>query len=185
MPAPFEPIGEQARWRTVYELLTAIPVNGIITYGELGEALGLHSDHDRNVIQQAVRRAAKEHEELDKRALDVIPNKGYRVVEPPEHLGLARRYQKRSSRALARGHSKAVNVDFNGVEPQVRKALEMLGHAFVLQMDFNSRFEGKQARLEQTIRDIADSQEQDRKRTAEEVAELRERLRRLEGGAAA
>lgn len=181
--APFEPIGTRARWRTVYDLLAVMPVNGVITYGELGDALGLHPDRERNVIQQAVRRAAKEHEELDKRALDVIPGKGYRVVEPPEHLGLARRYQKRSSRALARGHSKAVNVDLNGVEPQVRQALEMLGHAFVLQIDFNKRFEGKQARLEETVREIADSQAEDRKRTAEEVAELRARLARLEGSA--
>lgn len=177
---PFEPVGDQARWRTVYDLLTAAPMNGVITYVQLGDALGLHPDDDRHIIQQAVRRAAREHEELDKRALDVIPNKGYRVVEPREHIGLARRQQKRSSKALQRGYSKAVNVDLNGVEPQVRAALEMVGRAFALQMDFNRRFDVRQSRLEQAVRDIADAQHTERKRTDEEVAALRERLARLE-----
>ena len=179
--ALFEPIGKQARWRTVYEHLSATPVNGIVTYGELGEALGLDPDRGRSLIQQAVHRAARHHEELDKRAIDVIPGKGYRVVEAPEHIDLARRHQRKSSRALARGHSKAVNVDLNGLEPEVRAALEVIGHAFRLQMDFNRRFDVRQSKLEQTVREIADSQRDDRKRTAEEVAELRERLARLEG----
>jgi hypothetical protein len=179
--APFEPLGEQARWRTVYELLTATPMNGVITYKELGDALVLDPDSDRKSIQDAMRRAAKQHEVTDKRAAEVVPDIGYRVIEPREHIDVARRFQRKSGRALVRGHSQAVNVDLNGVEPEVRNALELLGHAFTLQMDFNRRFEGKQARLERTIREIADSQAEDRKRTAEEVAELRARLARLEG----
>ena len=47
-------------------------------------------------------------------------------------------------------------------------------------MDFNKRLDVRQTKLEQTVRDIADSQRTDRKRTDEEVAELRERLARLE-----
>jgi len=180
--APFEPIGAEARWRTIYGLLTAAPMNGVITYKQLGDALGLDPDDDRKPIQDAMRRAAKRHEEADKRAAEVVPDVGYRVVEPREHIDLARRYQRKSGRALVRGHSKAINVDLNGVDPEVRNALEILGHAFTLQMDFNRRFEGKQARLEQTIREIADNQAEDRKRTTEEVAELRARLARLEGG---
>lgn len=178
---PFTPIGERARWKVVYEILAAAPMNGLVTYGELGNALGLDPDNHRNVIQQAVHRAARSHEELDKRAVDVVPGKGYRVVEPAEHIGLARRHQRKSTKALARGHSKAVNVDLNGLEPEVRAALEVIGHAFRLQMDFNRRFDVRQSKLEQTVRDIADGQRTDRKRTDEEVAELRERLARLEG----
>jgi polyhydroxyalkanoate synthesis regulator phasin len=180
--APFEPVGKQARWRVIYELLKAKPVNGLLSYDEMGDALGLHPERDRNVIQQAMHRAAKEHEQVDKRAVDAVSGKGYRVVEVPEHIGLARRHQKRAGRSLVRGHSKAVNVDLNGVDPQVRAALETIGKAFVMQMDFNKRFEAKQGRLEETIRDIADTQAEDRKRTADEVAELRERLARLEAG---
>lgn len=182
MPAPFEPVGKQARWRTVYGLLSAAPMNGLVTYDQLGDALELDPERERGLIQQATHRAAREHEKLDKRAIDVIPGKGYRIVEPAEHLDLARRHQRKSSRALARGHSKAVNVDLNGLEPQVRAALEVVGHAFRLQMDFNRRLDVRQSKLEQTVREIADGQRDDRKRTDEEVAELRERLARLEAG---
>ncbi len=185
MRAPFEPIGEQARWRTVYELIATTPTGALITYDELGEALGLNPDEDRQAIRQAVYRAGREHEEQDKRAIDAVPGKGYRIVEPREHLELAQRHQRKSSKALVRGHSKAVNVDLNGLEPQVRAALEVVGHAFRLQMDFNRRLDVRQSRLEETVREIADSQRADRKRTAEEVAELRERLARLEAGTGA
>jgi hypothetical protein len=177
---PFEPIGEQARWKTVYDILVAAPVNGIVTYRTLGDALDLHPDNDRNAIQVAMRKAAWEHEQMDKRAVDNMPNIGYRVVETAERPMLARRQQKRSSRALVRGHSKAANIDLNGVEPQVRHALEMIAQAFALQMDFNRRFDVRQNRLEDAIRQISDTQAMDRKRTEEEVAALRDRLARLE-----
>ena len=180
MPAPFQPAGEQARWKTIYEILKATPIDGVVTYNKLGKALDLDPIKERHLIQQAMQRAAREYEGVDKRAIDAVRGKGYRVVEPREHLDLARRHQRKSSRALVRGHSKAVNVDLNGVEPQVRAALETVGRAFALQMDFNRRFDVRQARLEEAVRAIADSQHDDRKRTAEEVAELRERLARLE-----
>lgn len=177
---PFQPVGDQARWRTIYDLLRTIPVNGTVTYQQLGDVLGLDPDGERSAIQNAMRKAAWEHEQLDKRTVDVIPGTGYRVVESHENLGLAKRQQKRSSRALMRGHSKAVNVDLNGIEPNVRHALEVIAQGFALQMDFNRRFDVRQARLETAIREMADAQAQDRKRTEEEVAELRDRLARLE-----
>jgi FtsZ-binding cell division protein ZapB len=182
MPAPFQPLGEQARWKTIYEILKAAPMNGVVTYTQLATALDLDPLKERQAIQQAMQRAAREHEALDKRAIDAVRGEGYRIVEPREHLDLARRHQRKSSRALVRGHSKAVNVNLNGVEPQVRAALETVGRAFALQMDFNHRFDVRQTRLEEVVRAIADSQHDDRKRTTEEVAELRERLARLEAG---
>lgn len=178
---PFEPIGKQARWKTVYDLLKRTPTGTVVTYKQLADELGLDAVRHRDAIRGAVIRAAKEHEEKDKRAIQVVRGEGYRPVDARVNIELARKHQKRAGRSLVRGHSKAVNVDLNGVEPTVRAALETLGHAFVLQMDFNKRFEGKQAKLEETVREIADSQAEDRKRTAEEVAELRARLARLEG----
>ncbi len=179
---PFQPAGNQARWKTVYELLRAAPQGRIVTYAQIGDALGLDPASDRHRISGAVRRAAKEHEEKDKRAIDVVANIGYRITVIGERAELAIRHQKRAGRSLARGHSKATNVDLNGAEPEVRHALELLGRAFTMQMDFNRRFTVRQEKLEQTIRDIADTQVTDRKRTDEEIDELKERLKRLEGG---
>lgn len=174
--SPFKPIGQVARWRLVYDLLQKADVDQIVTYEELGAALDLDPETDRHPIQMAMRRAAKEHEEVDLRAVDAVPNIGYRVVRPPEHVMLARRQQKRSTRALARGYSKAVHVDLSNVDPETRHALEMIARAFAVQMDFNRRTDVRQKRLEEALATVARRVE----RTEEEHAELLARLERLE-----
>lgn len=177
MPA-FRSIGAQARWRTVYEALRNAEVDEIVTYEALGKALDLHPDEDRHSIQMAMRRAAKEHEQIDKRAVDPVPNVGYRIVQPPEHVILARRQQSRSSRALARGYSKAVNVDLSKLDPETRHALEMIGRAFAIQMEFNRQTDVRQKRLEEALATVSRRIE----RTEEEHAQLIARLERLERG---
>lgn len=172
----FEPVGERARWLVVYDLLVASEINGIVTYEEMATALGLDPDKDRLTLQGAMRRAAKEHEVLDKRAVTAVPNRGYRVVEPQEHLGLARRQQVRSTRALKRGHSKAVNVDMSKIEPEARKALEMVAGVIALQMDFNRRAEHKLAAHDRAIKSLNEATE----RTEKERQDILDRLQKLE-----
>lgn len=174
----FQPQGETARWRILYAMLRGCASGDILTYPDMGAALNLHPDDDRHAIQMAMRRAAKEFEREDKHAVDAVPNEGYRVVHDTERLGLARRYQRKAAGALETGHSKVTNVDFNGMDPNVRRGLEIVAQAFALQMDFNRRFDVKHQRLEEAVQSV---QEQNR-RTDEEVSELRARLERLERG---
>ena len=176
----FKPAGERARWRILYDILRDAETGSVVTYEELGEALGLDPGKDRHMIQMAMRRAAQEHEREDKRAVDVVPNEGYRLVEASVNLRLARGHQKKAGRSLARGQSKAVNVDLTGVDPEVRHALEITAQAFALQMDFNRRFAVRQNRLEKAVAEITEAQSEDRQRSADEVAKLRERIERLE-----
>ena len=104
--SPFQPVGNQARWRTLYDMIQQRPTDSVITYDEMGEALQLDPIRDRHTMQMAMRRAAKESEEYDARALDSVPNEGYRIVQPHEHMRLAKDQQKRSRSALVRGQSK-------------------------------------------------------------------------------
>jgi siderophore synthetase component len=173
---PFKPAGEVARWRIVYDLLRKASVDQVITYEEMGAALDLDPDAARHVIQMAVRRAAREHEVADGRALDVVPNAGYRIVTVPEHLTLAKRHHKKASRSLARGQSKVEHVDLTGVDPETRRAFEVVALAFQMQADFNRRVESNQKKLARQVSAAASAQE----RTAEELADLRSRLARLE-----
>lgn len=173
---PFQPAGDRARWRILYDLLVCLDIGDILTYEAMGEALALHPEDDRHAIQMALRRAAKEHETEDNRALDSVPNEGYRVVLPGEHLSLARRQQKKSHKALERGHSKVIHVDLSGMEPDARKAFEVVAQAFAMQMDFNRRMDIRQQSLETAVTAVMKRNEQ----TEEQVAELKRRLEVLE-----
>jgi SpoVK/Ycf46/Vps4 family AAA+-type ATPase len=173
---PFQPVGDRARWKVIYDLLVRTPVGEIVTYDKLGEILELHPNRQRAAIQMAVRRAAREHLEENLRALEVVTNQGYRIVEAVEQLRIARRYQRKANNALASGHSNAVNVDMTQLEPQTRHAFEVVGRAFTMQMDFNRRFEVNQQKLEENIAQITEQTT----RSEEEIAALRARLERLE-----
>jgi hypothetical protein len=174
--SPFDPVGERARWRVVYDLLAKADADETITYEDLGDALDLDPVSDRHAIQMAMRRAAKEHEVKDNRALDVVPNVGYRIVRVPEHLDLAQRHQRKAGKSLERGRSKVDHVDLSGADPDMRRAFEVVAQAFALQADFNRRLDIRQKRLEQQVASATSAQEH----TAEEIAELRSRLEKLE-----
>lgn len=174
--SPFEPAGDTARWRVLYDLLAERTIGDILTYDAMAAALDLDPLKDRHTIQVAMRRAAKELERENKHAVEAVKNTGYRIVEPEEHLRLARQQQRKSSRALVRGHSKVVNVDLSGVDPEVRNAFQVVASAFAMQMEFNRRTDIRQKRLEESL----DAVREKSTRTDEEVAELRARLERLE-----
>lgn len=178
--SPFRPVGDRARWRIIYDLLSKRGVGDVLTYDEMAAALELDPKKDRMTIQLAMRRAAKELESVDKHAVDVIPNEGYRIVEPTEQVGLAKRHQRKANRSLVRGQSKVVNVDFNLIDPETRKAFEVMAGAFAAQIDFNRRMDVRQRNLERAVEAVTHQTEAQAQRTDEEIAELRGRLHRLE-----
>lgn len=174
--SPFEPSGDRARWQIIYDLLVKADVDETVTYEAMGTVLGLDPDEDRHAIQMAVRRAAREHEVTDNRALDAVPNVGYRIVPAPEHLTLARRHQRKAGKSLDRGLSKVQHVDLSGLDPEMRRAFEVVAIAFRMQADFNQRLDIRQKKLERQVEAAASVQEH----TSEEIAQLRLRLDRLE-----
>lgn len=175
--SPFDPIGERARWRVIYDHLVNVPVDDVITYERMAHLLDLDAEQDRHAIQMAMRRAARELEEADKRAVESVPNLGYRVVRAPEHLRLAQQQQRRSRKALVRGQSKVVNVDMSALDPEARKAFEVVGRAFSMMMDLHRRLDTRQQRLEDTVEEIVGRSD----RSEAEIAALKERIARLEG----
>jgi predicted FMN-binding regulatory protein PaiB len=174
--SPFQPKGETARWRLIYQELQGAAIGDVVTYERLGKVLELDPDADRQKIQMAVRRAAEQYLKSDKRALDVVPTEGYQIVDAVGHIQLARRHQSKAAKELVKGHAKSVNVDLAGVDPEVKHALEVVARGFAVQMDFNRRFDVRQKRLEDALNSVS----QQASRSEEEIAELRARLERLE-----
>lgn len=161
------------RWRVLYDLFQRADT---VTYEQAAEALELDATDDRKVIQNAMRRAGEELEHTDKRALRPVPNVGYRVVEPNEHVVLAREYQTKSKGAIERGLSKVVNANLNGMDPAVRSVTLVVTQVLSRQVDMMNRFDLRQQKTEEQMREIIERQD----RSEAETAELRERLARLE-----
>lgn len=174
--SPFEPLGQTARWRTVYNLFQSTGTGNIVPYQAIADALDLDPETDRHAIQMAVRRAAKSFLRDDDHAIESVRNVGYRVVEPEEHLRLAQQQQKKSRKALVRGHDTAVHVDLNGMEPSIRRAFEVTARAFSTLLEYNRRLDTKQKHLEEALSSVSVQVD----RSKEDITELRARLERLE-----
>lgn len=173
---PFEPIGDQARWRTIYEMFCDAAVGDVVSYSAIAAALDVKLPQEMAKLYPAITRAAREHEVQDDRVIEMVRGRGCRIVEPAEQLRLARVHEKKARKSLARGHSKVVHVDFNGMDPDTRKAFEIVAGAFARQMDINARTARRQAELDEALRKITTQQQH----TSGEVSELKARLARLE-----
>lgn len=174
--AAFKPVGEVARWRTLYELLRPMSPDDQITYAEMAEALDLDVAKDKTIIQLAMRRAAKELEEIDNRAVDSVRNIGYRVVRAPEHLTLAERHQRKARGSLVRSHSKVEHVDFNALDQDSRRAFEVVGRVLTWQLQQMRHLDLRQQNLERAVEAV----QGEVTRTESDVANHDERLRELE-----
>jgi hypothetical protein len=174
--SPFEPAGESARWRIIYEQLAALDVGQTLTYEVMADALELDATSDRHVMQVAMRRAARELQVVNKHAVEAVKNVGYRVVEAEEHLRLAKGQQRKSSLALKRGDDLVKNVDLSDVDPEIRHAFQVVASAFAMQQDFNRRTDIRQKKLEESLAAMKVKST----KTEDEVAEILERLKQLE-----
>lgn len=147
----FEPVGAQARWRTIYEMLQPLPVGATLTYAEIGGRLDLDPVKHRAAIQMAARRALVELLNNHHRTCEPVRNVGYRVVEPAQHLVLAESRDRRARLQMRRGYDVATKVDLTNLEPGVRRAMGTIALAFARQMEINRRVDAKQEQHDQAI----------------------------------
>lgn len=172
----FKPAGELARWKYLYELLKSTPDGGIITYDDMAKELDMDPVEDRGAIHAAWYRACREHEEQDRRAVEVVRGVGYRLVAPKEQLELALKHQRRSTTALAKSQSKVVNVRSSELDAETRRRFRVAAQLFAQQLEFNQRMESRMERTEQHVKSLVEHRE----RTEEQREEMHNRLTRLE-----
>jgi len=170
----FESHGEKSRRAMVVEALAERGEGDIITYEELAEILG---ESDRSICQNVVNKAKSALERLHTKALLAVPNVGYRIVLAREHLDLAKHHQQKSARALRRSRSKVVNVDMSKLTDGERAAVTIATTALGLQLSYMRRNDIRVGRVETAVAVVQTSQQ----RSEAEIADLQERLARLEG----
>lgn len=148
---PFLPVGDVARWRIVYGLMRPLEPGQVLTYEAMAEALSLHPDRDRHVIQMATRRAIRELLDVDHRAADAVRGQGYRIAAPVEHNALAQQRNRRARTQLKTGHRIATKVDLSGLNAEQVGALELIARGFAHQMEINERMARKQEQHDEAI----------------------------------
>src|SRR6266568_1912998 len=87
--SPFKPQGEIAQWRIAYDAFKAAAVGDEITYARLGELLSINPQDGRHRIQAAARQAAKKLLLTDDRAVETVPETGYRIVPAVRQIPMA------------------------------------------------------------------------------------------------
>lgn len=174
MSAPaFQPLGEMSRRDLVIQRLAEADYDQVVGYDLLAEAL---DGVDRSVVQTAVNAAKPTLEKEHRKAVVAVPNVGYRVVLPGEHMSLAVVHQKKSRRSLVRSLSKVANVELSKLTDGERAAVTLAATSLALQIDYARRNDLRATRHEKALEAVTSTSD----RTAEEVAELRARLDRLE-----
>lgn len=140
---PFEPVGEEARWKVIYEILREAPEDEIVPYERLLDALGLDPEQ-RAVVHLATRRAVKELQEKDRRTVATVRGKGYRVATPEEHMPLGMSHHAKAGRALVRARNTVNSTDLNRIEdPAARHAVEQVVLALANEIEVNRRMRQK------------------------------------------
>lgn len=127
---PFKPKGETAQWRIVYDLFKHTPVDDVITYEALGDQLGMHPRSDRHRIQAAARRAGAHLLTTDDRAIEVIPEQGYKLVPATRQIPLAGRQVEKASNALDRGHDLTSHIRLDELTEQERQVVHAMSLGF-------------------------------------------------------
>lgn len=179
MTAPFEPIGEQARWRTLVAEFCGVDRGSTLTYKQLAAALDLNDPADRKAVRAAVRQASaalsKEHD----RSLVAVRGIGYRVALPDEHIELASYQQRRSRRALARAQDHVDHVDLSGLSEEGRRIVHAAASALAWQQAQIKRIDLRQKDLELVVTSITTRVERTEAEHAARLAELERRIEEI------
>lgn len=92
----FQPKGDVAEWRVVYDHLTTLKVGDVVTYEHLSELL----ERDFLAARGPFHKANKALLDSHKRGMVNVKNTGYRVVTAAEHEAVARDQHRFAKRRL-------------------------------------------------------------------------------------
>lgn len=174
MSTLFQPIGELSRREMVLAALADRPEGDTIGYDELAEILGTD---DRRTCQGAIDAAKPALGKLHNKALVAVRGIGYRVIHAGEHLALARQHQRKSLRQLGKSRAAVTHVDYSKLTEGERAAITLAATSIGMQVDYMRRNDIRASRIEAAVETVQTTQE----RSAEEIAQLTERLARVEG----
>lgn len=178
-PSPFEPIGEQARWRTLVDVFAKVDRGDVVTIEALAEELGLDPVRDRRAIQAAVNQSQKTLSREHDRSLVAVRGVGYRVALPDEHVDLAGRQQRKGRRALQRAQTHVDHVDLSSLSDEGRQIVYAAARALAWQQQQIKRLDLRQKDLERVLAGVTTRQERTEAEHGARIAELEKKIAEL------
>jgi hypothetical protein len=168
----FEPKGDRAEWRIVYDRLTSLEIDEMVTYQTLSRLLGRLFTQDR----QPLYRAMQELERNDSRTLANVRGRGYRVVHPTEHEGLAKGHVRKSHRQLTKAKGRAASADRSALTPEARRRLDALEINLGQVREAVVKLNRKVSEHDEALEKVRAKAQADRRESQEDVASLSERV---------
>lgn len=165
----FETKGDTAEWRLIYNHALTLNIGATITYDDFERILGRDLRDSRTPVYDAMRHLEKDAH----RTLTAVTNTGYRIAEPSEHEGLAKHHHRKSKRQLRRAVSKASSADRSALSPEERKRIDNVEMALRQHSDMIQRLDTRTREQAKALKEL-------RRATNEDVAEVSEKVDRLE-----
>jgi hypothetical protein len=135
------------------ELLGAAPYDSVVPYTAIADAIGGASvKRVQSLVQSIKQRLEKQHT----KAVEAVPNTGYRIVKPSEHLRLARAQQSRSRRALTRAQSTVTHVDARQLTEGEYAAITVAATALAAQLTYMRQNDIRVGRVEKLAENLSD-----------------------------
>ncbi len=161
--------------QVVIDLVAPAELGTTFAYDELGTKLAEGTDrtYSRAQIGGAIRSANRRLHRHHKRHLRSVTNVGYRLALPEEHTGLATIQEGKAVRHIGQAVSILTGVDWNAMDPNTRAAthahLQITGAIFQ-----------QVSRLGRKQREMARALDLVRSAHADEIAQIKQRLDRVE-----
>lgn len=110
-------------WLLMYERFKELPFNSIITYKELDACLvrGRIQDDRRGVLQRFRREMLRGNQKF----LQNIPNQGYRIIKPSEHINVGVNCVKQAKRRLSKSVEVVINVAYEQLTEREQTVINM------------------------------------------------------------
>lgn len=121
---PFQPKGSVAEWRLIYDEISTMKSDDVVTIERLEEILGRTLEKNRTPIY----RATKELQRNQQHTLVTVRGVGYRVSRADEHFGLVLAYSDRARSDLKRGVAIADSTDRNLLKGDAAQRLDAIAH---------------------------------------------------------
>ncbi len=175
---PFQPKGDVAEWRMVYDHARTLNPGDLITYTELAAILGLPDDADRDRLRKPVYRAQRELELNDRRTLVNVVNEGYRMAKATEHGDLAKHHTKKAIRQHRKAIRRGDAADRSLLTPEEAKQIDGIVMTSQRTLDAVKQINRRTEKIDQAVAAAHTAEMGELSKIIEQQAKMMEAMKR-------